>query len=308
MGPLPAPAPEPPVSAFRPALCATFAAGLLLAAPAAEARFGKKSSDSSGSTKDDDKGSKVHAATPIRSSSQDEAPSYSPPPSDDDCCDTAPAYSRSSYSAESYGEALLAASELLAIAVDTSEGARPVDMAVRQRAPSPPLDVRMGLNVGAMGGGTAGDVFLGIEGEALGFAVQGTQLTLPTDDGTSGTDELRLATVHLTWAAVSTDRMRWRVEGGVSTAVAPDITFVGPSLATSLEVCVAGPLDVEARVQGTAGSYRQLDASAGLAVHLGALNLRGGVRGLILDDAGKVDGVQHVDRFVGPYAGAGFVF
>ncbi|NOK13244.1 hypothetical protein, partial [Corallococcus exercitus] len=297
-------------SAFRPALCATFAAGLLLAAPAAEARFGKKSSGTSDSKKDDDdKGSKVHAATPIRSSARDEAPSYSPPPSDDDdCCDTAPAYSRSSYSAESYGEALLAATELLAIAVDTSEGARPVDMAVRQRAPSPPLDVRMGLNVGAMGGGTAGDVFLGIEGEALGFAVQGTQLTLPTDDGTSGTDELRLATVHLTWAGVSTDRMRWRVEGGVSTAVAPDITFVGPSLATSLEVCVAGPLDVEARVQGTAGSYRQLDASAGLAVHLGALNLRGGVRGLILDDAGKVDGVQHVDRFVGPYAGAGFVF
>ncbi|RKG72013.1 hypothetical protein D7W79_29765 [Corallococcus exercitus] len=192
--------------------------------------------------------------------------------------------------------------------MDSSEGARPVDMAVRQRAPSPPLDVRMGLNVGAMGGGTAGDVFLGIEGEALGFAVQGTQLTLPTDDGTSGTDELRLATVHLTWAAVSTDRVRWRVEGGVSTAVAPDITFVGPSLATSLEACVVGPLDVEARVQGTAGTYRQLDASAGLAVHLGALNLRGGVRGLILDDAGLVDGVQHVDRFVGPYAGAGFVF
>ncbi|WP_375755981.1 hypothetical protein [Corallococcus exercitus] len=293
------------MSAFRPALCATFAAGLLLAAPAAEARFGKKSSDTSDSKKDDDKGSKVHAATPIRSSPREEAPSRPPPSRDDDCCDTAPSRGRASYSARIHGDALLAAAELLAIAVDDTQ---PVDLAVREQRPAQPLDVRMGLNVGAMGGGTAGDVFLGIEGEALGFAVQGTQLTLPTDDGTSGTDDLRLATVHLTWAAVSTDRMRWRVEGGVSTAMAPDITFVGPSLATSLEVCVAGPLDVEARVQGTAGTYRQLDASAGLALHLGALNLRGGVRGLILDDAGRVDGVQHVDRFVGPYAGAGFVF
>nr|WP_242589086.1 hypothetical protein [Corallococcus macrosporus] len=290
-------------------MCATFAAGLLLAAPAAEARFGKKSPDTSDSKKDDDdKGSQVHAATPIRSGSRDEAPSRPPPSRDDDCCDAAPSRGRASYSARIYGDGLLAAAELLALAVDGADDPRPVDMAVREQRPSQPLDVRLGLNVGAMGGGTSGDVFLGIEGEALGFAVQGTQLTLPTDDGTRGTDELRLAVVHLTWAALSTDRVRWRFEGGLSTAHAPDVTFVGPSLATSLEACLVGPLDVEARVQGTAGTYRQLDASAGLAVHLGALNLRGGVRGLILDDAGRVDGVQHVDRFVGPYAGAGFVF
>ncbi|RKH70016.1 hypothetical protein [Corallococcus aberystwythensis] len=295
------------MSTFRPALCATFAAGLLLAAPAAEARFGKKSPDTSDSKKDDDKGgSKVHAATPIRSGSRDEAPSRPAPSRDDDCCYSAPARSRPSYSARIHGDAVLAAAELLTIAVEASDPGP--SMAVREQRAAPPLDVRMGLNVGAMGGGTAGDVFLGIEGEALGIVVQGTQLTLPTDDGTAGTDDLRLVSMHLTWAALSTDRMRWRFEGGVSTAHAPDVLFVGPSLATSLEVCVVGPLDLEARVQGTAGTYRQLDASAGLALHLGALNLRGGVRGLILDDAGQVDGIQHVDRFVGPYAGAGFVF
>ncbi|RKG51228.1 hypothetical protein D7X30_36130 [Corallococcus sp. AB011P] len=286
------------MSAFRPALCSAFAAGLLLAASPAEARFGKKSPDTAENKKEDkkrdDKGSKVHAATPVRSGSRNVVSSR-PPPRD-----------RPSYSAHVHGDAIVAAAELLTVAVEASSP-RP-SMAVREQRDVQPLTLRAGLNVGALGGGVAGDAFLGIEGETLGIAVQGTQLVLPTDDGTRGTDDIRLATMHLTYAPVSTDRVRWRLEGGLSTAHAPDVFFVGPSLATSLEVCVAGPLDLEARVQGTAGTYRQLDASAGIALHLGALNLRGGVRGLILDDAGRVDGIQHVDSFVGPYAGAGLAF
>ncbi|RKH61150.1 hypothetical protein D7X96_32260 [Corallococcus interemptor] len=282
------------MSAFRPALCAAFAASLLLAASPAEARFGKKSPDTSENKKDKDddqgssRGSRVHAATPVVR----ETHSYR--------------RERPSYSAHVHGDAVVAAAELLTVAVEASSPGPA--LVVREQRDVQPLELRVGLNVGALGGGLAGDAFLGIEGEALGIAVQGTQLVLPTDDGTPGTDDLRLATMHLTWAPVSTDRVRWRLEGGVSTAQAPDILFVGPSLATSLEVCVAGPLDLEARVQGTAGTYRQLDASAGLALHLGALMVRGGVRGLVLDDAGRVDGVRHVDRFVGPYAGAGFAF
>ncbi|AFE03446.1 hypothetical protein COCOR_00373 [Corallococcus coralloides DSM 2259] len=291
------------MSAFRPALCAAFAASLLLAASPAEARFGKKSSDTSENKKEDKKrddkrdnrDARVHAATPIRSSWRSETHSSRPPPRD-----------RPSYSTRIHGDAIVAAAEVLAIAVEASSPGP--SMTVREQRDAQPLHLRAGLNGGVMGGGVAGDAFLGIEGEALGIAVQGTQLVLPTDDGTRGTDDIRLATLHLTYAPVSTDRVRWRLEGGVSTAHAPDVFFVGPSIATSLEVCVAGPLDLEARVQGTAGTYRQVDASAGLALHLGALNVRGGVRGLILDDAGRVDGIQHVDSFVGPYAGVGLAF
>ncbi|CAM4429398.1 hypothetical protein [Corallococcus exiguus] len=294
------------MSAFRPALCATFAAGLLLAAAPAEARFGKKSSDSSENKKEDKKrdskrdtqrdnrGSQFHAATPIRSNSRYETHSYRSAPRD-----------RPSYSAHIYGNAIVAAAEVLSVVAETSN---PRPVVVQQQRNAQPLSLRAGLNGGIMGGGVAGDAFLGIEGEALGIAVQGTQLVLPTDDGTRGTDDIRLAILHITYAPVSTDRVRWRLEGGLSTAHAPDVLFVGPSLATSLEVCVAGPLDLEARVQGTAGTYRQLDASAGIALHLGALNVRGGVRGLVLDDAGRVDGIQHIDSFVGPYAGAGLAF
>ncbi|WP_223641384.1 hypothetical protein [Corallococcus sp. EGB] len=289
------------MSAFRPALCATFAASLLLAAAPAEARFGKKSPDTSENKNEDkkrddrreDRGSRVHAATPVRSSSYNEPHAYRPPPP------------RPSYTAHIYGDAIVAAAELLTVAAETSSSWPGL---VQQQRDVQPLEVRAGLNVGAMGGGLAGDAFLGIEGESLGIAVQGTQLVLPTDDGSYGSDDLRLATLHITWAPVATERVRWRLEGGVSTAQAPDVFFVGPSLATSLEATVAGPVDLEARVQGTAGLYRQLDASAGLALHLGALVVRGGVRSLVLDDQGRVDGIRHVDSFVGPYAGAGLAF
>lgn len=289
--------------------------GLLLAAPAAEARFGKKSPDSSGNKKDDDTGSRVHAATPIQSDRPHEASAYTPPPpppdDDDDCCDvpsSSSSYVSPGYSEASYGEARVAGAELAADMWVTRAAAARARMAVERARSTPLLDVRLGLNVGAIGGGSAGDLFLGIEGQALGFDVQGTQLTLPTDDGTPGTDIIRLGSAHFTWAVLSTDRLRWRLEGGITTASAPDLSLTAPSFATSVEACVAGPLDVEARVQGTFGPYRQLDVSAGVALHLGPLMLRGGWRGLILDDAGLVDGVQHVDRFMGPFGGAGFAF
>ncbi|RYZ42611.1 MAG: hypothetical protein EOO71_07070 [Myxococcaceae bacterium] len=291
------------MSASRPTLCAGLVVGLLLAAPSAEARFGKKSADSSDS-KDDDKGSRVHEASAIQPSRVHEASSYTPPEDedeDDDCCATSsgPSYSERLYpDAPTYASSEGESAELAAVAVRS----------LPPRPPSPPIDVRMGLNIGAMGGGTAGDVFLGMEGSAMGVAFQGTKLTLPTDDGTPGTDVIHLVSLNLTAAVLSTDRLRLRVEGGFGFASAPDVFLGGPSLATSLEACLAGPLDLEVRVQGTPFPYRQLDASAGLSVHLGAFVVRAGLRGLILDDAGLVDGVTHVDRFVGPYGGAGFSF
>ncbi|WP_158619999.1 hypothetical protein [Corallococcus sicarius] len=288
------------MSSFRPALCAGLVTGLLLVAPAAEARFGKKTADTSDSKGD----AKVHKATPIQPSTPHEASAISDDDdADDDCCDSpAP-----SYSAHLYDDAPGASSSTLSLTEEQELAA----MAVRNvppRPPSPPIDVRMGLNVGALGGGSSGDVFLGIEGTALGVNFQGTKLTLPTDDGTPGTDVIHLVATHITWAAISTERLRLRAEAGFAMASAPDVFLAGPSLATSLEVCVVGPLDLEVRVQGTPAPYRQLDAQAGVALHLGALMLRAGWRGLILDDAGLVDGVAHVDRFTGPYGGAGFVF
>jgi hypothetical protein len=73
----------------------------------------------------------------------------------------------------------------------------------------------------------------------------------------------------------------------------------GPSIALSLEACLLGDLDLELRAQGTAFPSQHVDAQAGLA---------GGWRGLYLNDAGLVDGVEHADGFSGPYVGLGFSF
>ncbi|RKG64611.1 hypothetical protein D7V88_42035, partial [Corallococcus terminator] len=119
------------MSASRPTLCAGLVVGLLLAAPAAEARFGKKSADTS-SSKDDDKDSRVHEASPIKPSRTHEASSYTPPDDDDDdCCDApAPVYQRSgpSYSARLYGDTPTYSSS-------EDESAELAAMAVRSQPP-----------------------------------------------------------------------------------------------------------------------------------------------------------------------------
>jgi hypothetical protein len=98
------------------------------------------------------------------------------------------------------------------------------------------------------------------------------------------------------------------VEGGAAIARAPDVTFVGPSIALSFERCLFGALDVEGRGQLVPVPHLQVDAQMGLALHLGVLSLRGGWRWLVLDDRGHVDGEQHREDFAGPYAGIGLSF
>jgi hypothetical protein len=101
---------------------------------------------------------------------------------------------------------------------------------------------------------------------------------------------------------------RVRLEGGLSIAKAPDVTFVGPSVGLSSELYLVSALSLEARVQLTPWPYRQLDAAGGLVWYFGdwrMLALRGGMRMLVLNDAGHVDGVVHQDVLPGPYVSFG---
>jgi hypothetical protein len=169
-------------------------------------------------------------------------------------------------------------------------------------------NVRLGLDGGPLSGGVGVNLYLAFEGERLGLDGRVTGLSLPTDDGTEGTDGITVARVHLTYAVAARDRLRWRVEAGFSTAKAPDLQVVGPSLGTSLEARLAGPLDFELSLQGTPFPYRQVDTQAGLALKAYPFVARAGWRTLFLDDAGLVDGVVHQDVFNGPYAGLGLFF
>lgn len=319
----------------RNLLCAAFVASVMLAAPQAEARFGKKSSssssssDSSSSSSDDSSShssnhssnsshssssSRVHDATPVGQesdrphdngySSRGEGGSYHR------------GRGRQYYSDGYYEPPVHVFSwwhrpSIFDFIWVTSQPTYVVapEVAVQGRREQPnPLTLRTGVNGGAMGGGVAVDAFIGVEGERLGVEGRYTHLGLPTDDGTSGTDEIGLLEAHLTVALWASERGRLRAEAGFSSAHAPDITMIGPSFGLSSEAVIAGPLDLEARVQVTPLPYRQLDGNAGLAVHLSALTLRGGWRGMVLDDAGQVDGEQHVDVMSGPYIGLGLVF
>jgi hypothetical protein len=306
---------------FRQLLCASLATGLLLHSGTAEARFGKKNSDSSSSSS-----GKVHDASPVGSSD------------DDDSSSGSGSSGSGSYSSSSGSSAVRTVGTILDVLLfvaDTAERARRYETTYY----NPPADIddghtpmypysyqppvveqqrqqgevvnrnrvmfRLGVEGQGLGGGSAVGLNLGLEGQRFGVAGALSSLTLPTDDGTAGEDKIGLYTGHLTFAMYTSERGRLRGELGMAVARAPDITFVGPSLGVSFEHCLVGALDVEARGQLVPVPYQQVDGQAGLALHLGVLTLRGGWRVLMLDDAGLVDGQAHRDFFSGPYAGLG---
>ncbi|MFP2964167.1 hypothetical protein ACLEPN_42270 [Myxococcus sp. 1LA] len=286
---------------FRTALCALLALGLSLGPTEAEARFGKRSRPSQSDSRDRDRDrddKKEHGASAIGSDDDDDAPRRS---SRRRTSNNNRRYVSSEPTPSSVGWLAF-----LFLTGNHRMGIAPETRGVRHAAP---LSFRVGLQGGPVNeGGGIGDLFLGLEGRRFGVDLRLTGLGLPTDDGTAGSDTITLTQSHLTWALIAHERARLRAEVGVSTAHAPDISFVGFSLGASLEACIIGPLDLEGRLQVTPFPYRQVDASAALALKLGAVVLRGGYRGMVLDDAGYVDGVVNVDTFHGPFVGLGLTY
>jgi hypothetical protein len=276
---------------LRNLLCAVTLLGLLLSTAEAEARFGKRSS------KDED----THESSPAGSDDDDD---------DDDRKDHHGGHHKPDRAAASAVDALahllFFVADVASSSRDTSSGPSAEAQGVAPRGSN--SSVRLGVDGNILGTGTGANLFLAIEGERVGLDGRLTLISLPTDDGTAGNDELSVGTVHLTYALAAYERLRLRLEGGLSVATAPDLTTAGPSFGLSLDVCLGGPLDIELRAQATPFPYRQLDAQAGLALHFNVLVLRGGWRGLYLDDAGLVDGVSHQDTLTGPFLGLGLTF
>jgi hypothetical protein len=286
------------VTSIRNLLCAALAVGVLLSAPSAEARFGKHS-DSSDSSSDN---KKTHSAS-------------------------AAGADHSEHHSGSHHHSSSAASFLvdlfISLLVDTSPDVAyvapeppPVEDAPVAEAPprrevrtsSSEPHVQLGLDGAALHTAAGLGAFLRLDGERAGFDARVTGLVAPTDDGSEGTDSITLASFHLTYALVAEKQVRLRIEGGLSTAHAPDLTALAPSAGLSFEAGLVGNLNVELQGQGTLYPYRQVDGQAGLALNMDFLVLRGGWRTVYLNDNGMVDGVEHEDTFQGPYAGLGFSF
>jgi hypothetical protein len=274
----------------RHLLCAVLTVGVLLSAPSAEARFGKRSTSSQSSEK------KTHDASAVGD--------------DDDDDDDDKPRRRSSSSSGLFLVDLLFSLFLetrVGIYVPPPQPTPPSEMISTNAPPVDPTRIKLGVDGAALNTVAGLSAFLTVEGKRVGVDGRATGLLFPTDDATAA-ENINLTNLHLTVALLADEDARLRVEGGISSAHAPDLTAVGPSFALSFDATLAGSLDLELRAQGTPFPYRQLDAQAGLAVHLNYLVLRGGWRSVYLNDNGLVDDEVHEDAFGGPYIGLGFCF
>jgi hypothetical protein len=284
------------VANLRQLLCTALVAGAFLTSGTAEARFGKRSSSKQEEKKERKKKSgekKVHDASPVGSRR------------DDDCCRDSGGSSRGRVRVGGSGGGVLIVNPRPRYLPSSSRAVRYARRPVEQRAP---LMVRMGMDGQSMEDGAAAAFNVGLEGMRWGVAGSGSTLALLADDGTDAVDRIHLMGAHLTYALLTGERGRLRLELGAASAHAPSVTFVGPSLGASFERCLFWAFDVEGRAQLVPLPHLQLDTQVGLAMHLGALSVRGGYRVLVLDDRGLVDGVPHRDRLAGPYMGLGLQF
>jgi hypothetical protein len=145
------------------------------------------------------------------------------------------------------------------------------------------------------------------EGERLGFLLGYTAAFAPIAY-TPDYDTIHLPLAHLTYALLSGERGRLRVEAGLHAAVAPEVTFVAPGLGFSGVLGLIGPLGLEARVFGNFWPYTQIDARGGLALNAGVLGVSFGMRALYLNDQGVLGAVNAgdtSDSFYGPYVNLG---
>ena len=274
--------------------CAALAAGCLLTAPPAEARFGKAGG---GGGSKDTSGSSTHGASAVGAA-------------------------RSESRGDRGGEARASGRgpRRTALAPSTSIWVSAGVSAVAYRPYSPPSErffedppeaetqVRLGVEAQRVKQGSALGVRFALEEERWGVSTRWTSLSLRAEDGLGGKDRLHLGGANVPSAAAVSHKGRLRFEGGVAVARAPGATFVGPSMAMTFERCLLGELDLEGGVQWVPVPHLQLDAQLGLALHLGPLSLRAGWRGLLLDDRGHVDGIAHRDVLGGPFAGLGLSF
>ncbi|AGC48903.1 hypothetical protein MYSTI_07631 [Myxococcus stipitatus DSM 14675] len=281
-----------PKAVLGPLLTAT----LLLGSSHAEARFGKRSSpsSSSGNTSSQDR-SRTHPATAI--GQEHEAPRGDAPRQR-----SRPG--RSPVSGAVVGPGASAAA--------TSPKLSATSRVERKRDEPVPLLVRLGVQGDVIKEGASMSLFMALEGRRMGLDTRITGMTLEPEAGANPhgkKDRITLLSARVTAALWASSRGRMRVEAGLTSAHAPHVIFVGPSFGASAEACIGrSPLDIEVRLNATPFPHRQVDLSAGMALHLSAFNVRGGWRALYLNDAGHVDGVENEESLVGPYLGVGLTF
>ena len=173
--------------------------------------------------------------------------------------------------------------------------------------PSTPLRVSAGVEAqGYLTGFTLGAT-ASVEGDRWGFVASGQNIRARADDGRNGYDNLQVITAHLTFAFLTGQYGRLRLEGGADAVFAPNLFALGPTAGLSGVIWVGGPFAIESSAMVTPYPFIQLDGKLGAAIGVGPVGFRAGVRAQLLNDRGVVDGVVHQDLFLGPYVGVAVV-
>lgn len=146
-----------------------------------------------------------------------------------------------------------------------------------------------------------------IEGAHWGFTAQGYHWALLPLDGAPGVDTMQTASARVSYALLSSERGRFRVEAGGDVARTSDVMMVGPTFGVSA-LANLWLVSFEASAMWTPLPYTQLDLRAGAGVNLGPVQFRGGYRAQFMSDQGVLDGIEHAELFQGPYAGIALVF
>ncbi|GMT99998.1 hypothetical protein KH5H1_41180 [Corallococcus caeni] len=282
----------------------------LLAAPPAEARFGKRS-DSNETSKPVHKASAIGAdddASKKEDENQNRSSKTTTVSSTDDCCSASASDDAAAIILGAVFELLFRGMGEAIASTGTHHGhdidapdATPERNSLRHAVP---FSFRAGVLASPVEGGMGVDFDVGWDLRQFGVDLRLSRL-MGTGAGASSRDARTLGEMHVTYSPLVREDLRMRAEAGVSTVDLPGRVYVGPSLGMSVEACVLGPLDVEARFQVTPFPYRQMDVRAGLALHLGSLMLRGGARSLYLDSEVRPVGQ---DRSFAPEFGMGFTF
>jgi hypothetical protein len=177
---------------------------------------------------------------------------------------------------------------------------------VTEQAPPPVSSLAFGAQV--HGEGTTLGIDLAIEGQRWGF--NGNFAAAFLKDGeTLAVDSLKMVDAHLTFALLTGQRGRLRLEGGVGGVVAPDLAVLGPDAGVSGSLFLVGPLAAEASAHMTPWPHLKLDATVNAAVGLGPVGIKGGWKVVHLDDRGLLgDGSRNTDTFSGPFVSVGLAF
>jgi hypothetical protein len=153
-----------------------------------------------------------------------------------------------------------------------------------------------------------GTASLGVDWERFGLNLQVTGIRIPWDESSGDTHPITLLNAYVSYALVSTSRVRLTIDGGAMSAFARDLRAVAPGIGFTGVARVVGPLGIEGAGHGAAYPYDELDLNAGLTVALGPIGVRTGWRRIWLNDRGLVDGVAHEEVFTGPYLGINWTF